>query len=155
MKQERIVVFLDLLGFKSIISEDHVAALSLLENFNTILHTKISDSSTLNKKKYSSPIFTKLIEQVDIDSFIYFIPMSDSIFIVADDADKLVKQLSTFLLESFLFTSHFYSTAKEGTDPTQVSITSGSASSDQVTDEVISWPQPYLEVVFLMLKQKS
>lgn len=42
------------------------------------------------------------------DSFEHLIPMSDSVFIVSEQPDKVVEQLSTFLASCFLYVAANY-----------------------------------------------
>lgn len=95
---KKIVVFLDLLGFSQATSkkESIDVALTKIQNFNEAINESIAD--------YRSGCITgNFFYDIYITSFEYFIPASDSIFIVASEqnANLFVKQLSHFLMRSY------------------------------------------------------
>ena len=108
MKKKYAVIYLDLLGFKSFSSEDSEAALEMLRDFHTVLETtrhmkQIQPLSSIQDEREK-----RLAERNASDSFNYFFPMSDSIFILSEEPDRVVGQLSRFLSKSFLFGGYDY-----------------------------------------------
>ena len=96
-----VVIFLDLLGFKSFTNDDSSAALRMLEDFNSVLSLRRQIASMKPLPNLPKELANPLPERTSLDSFKYFIPMSDSVFILSDEPNKLAVQLSTFLLDSF------------------------------------------------------
>ena len=108
MKKKCAVIYLDLLGFKDYIDEDHDAAIEIVRNFYDVLETRRMNERSQPLSSLSEGRVKRLAERHASDSFNYFIPMSDSVFILSEDPDRVAAQLSTFLLESFLFVAHAY-----------------------------------------------
>lgn len=98
-----ICTFLDLLGFSNYTKENIEDALNLINNYHTILNTNYT---MFNK-------FTSLKT---------FLPCSDSIFIVAEDINLFIPQLSDFLIDCFIYTSHAYRYPKDIKEPTKVTM---------------------------------
>ena len=108
MKKKYAVIYLDLLGFRDHVGEDYEAATDLLSNFHDVLETRRRNERLQPLSSLSEGPVKRLAERHASDSFNYFIPMSDSVFILSEDPDRVAAQLSTFLLESFLFVAHAY-----------------------------------------------
>lgn len=87
-------------------------------NYNTILNSKISDGNAHPIDSYPKEL-QEIAKRTAIDSFEYFIPFSDSIFIVSDNVSTFITQLSSFVYNCFNFTSHFYLDPKDISDPTK------------------------------------
>jgi len=97
---KRAVAYLDILGFTNFIKQDVIGGAELLEAYQT----QIDFRRWEDKQKYNhSEKYKELIDKWGIDSFEYYIPFSDSIFLISNNPDKFVKQLSTFIIESFLY----------------------------------------------------
>lgn len=118
---ERIVAFLDLLGFKEFMSQDKEGAIRLLWNYETILASKEIEDKIHPVESYQKEL-QKLAEKRSASSFEYFLPFSDSLIITSREevADVFLKQLGDFILATFLFTTREYT--KEG-HPTIVDVT--------------------------------
>lgn len=97
------IAFLDILGFSDYVNEDLNGALRLLENYNFQINFLINEDLT----SYDDDI-KKIAEKFHINSFDYFIPFSDSIFIVASNPDLMIAQISNFLISCYMFTSREY-----------------------------------------------
>ena len=88
-KMKKICCFIDILGFKEAVNNN--SAFDLLENYQGTFEIAEIINSIFNGNKYTS--------------FCDFIPMSDSLFITGEDTNLFLKDLSTFLAETFLYTS--------------------------------------------------
>ncbi|WP_041502587.1 hypothetical protein [Sanguibacteroides justesenii] len=117
-EKDRIVAYIDLLAFSNHVRKNTGDAMMVFSNYNTILHSKIRDSIAHPVDSYSSEL-QELARNTSIDSFEYFIPFSDSIFIVSDDVNSFIPQLSSFVYGCFHITSHFYINPQDSSDPTK------------------------------------
>lgn len=115
---EKIVAFIDLLAFSNNVRKNTSDGMMAFSNYNTILHTKIRDGKMHPVDSYPEEL-KDLAKSTSIDSFEYFIPFSDSIFIVSNDANSFITQLCSFLYNCFHITSHFYVNPKDPSDPTK------------------------------------
>lgn len=104
---ENIVAYIDLLAFSNHVRENSGDALMAMNNYNTILSTKIRDE-LMNPVASYSPGLQEIAKMHSIDSFDYFLPFSDSVFLMSHDCNAFIKQLGSFVLQSFTITSHFY-----------------------------------------------
>ena len=86
---KKICCFIDILGFKEAVNNN--SAFDLLENYQGTFEIAEIINSIFNGNKYTS--------------FCDFIPMSDSLFITGKDTNLFLKDLSTFLAETFLYNS--------------------------------------------------
>jgi len=113
---ERFVVFLDLLGFATFMSHDKEGAIRLLWNYETILATKKIEDNLHPVTSYEQSL-QSLAEKRSINSFEYFLPFSDSLIVTstAEEADVFLKQIGSFILDSFLFTARAYKAGGEAT----------------------------------------
>lgn len=111
--KNNIVAFIDLLAFSNHIRENSSDALMTMSNYNTILSTKIRDEITHPVDSYP-PVLQELAKNHSIDSFDYFLPFSDSVFVMSSNCSDFIKQLGSFVLQSFTITSRFY---EEPIDP--------------------------------------
>lgn len=134
---EKIVAFIDLLAFSNNVRKNTGDGMMAFSNYNTILHSKIQDSIMHPIDSYPNEL-KELVKNTSIDSFEYFIPFSDSIFIVSNDANSLITQLSSFLYNCFHITSHFYINPKDPSDPTKGEMLSFALNDEgQITSSVI------------------
>lgn len=103
-----IVAYIDLLAFSNHLRENTNDALMAMMNYSTIMSTKIKDD--INNPVVSSypKELQELVAKNSLDSISYFIPFSDSIFLMSGDCNRFIKQLGDFVLKSFTFTADFY-----------------------------------------------
>ena len=120
MENGQIVTFLDLLAFSNHVRENTKDALSAFTTYKTILQTKIIDSTIHPPSSYPDSLTQDLATRSAIDSFNYFLPFSDSAFILADNPNLFLKQLGSFILHCFNFTSREYKKPKDPANPTKV-----------------------------------
>lgn len=120
---DRVVAFLDLLGFKNHVGENTDDALNLLRNYQAMVDDKLMDQiNHRNEEPYETQGQRELATSRLIDSFIYFIPSSDSVFIIADDPNLFLRQISNFILSCFIVTYNEYRNPIDPTNPTKVEI---------------------------------
>ena len=117
-KSNKIVAFIDLLAFSNNVRKNTGDAMMVFSNYNAILHSKIREGIVHPVDSYPQELQERA-KNTAVDSFEYFIPFSDSIFIVSDDINSFIKQLSSFVYNCFHFTSHFYINPKDISDPTK------------------------------------
>lgn len=104
---ENIVAYIDLLAFSNHIRENTSDALMAMNNYNTILFSKIRDEIANPVSSYIKEL-QGLAKMHSIDSFDFFLPFSDSVFLMSSDCSSFIKQLGSFVLQSFTLTAHFY-----------------------------------------------
>src|SRR5579863_1477571 len=73
-----IVAYLDVLGFKAYTEEDFHGAVRLLGHQELILRQKIQDGQLHPPSVYPDPSLAALAQSHLVDSFKYFLPLSDS-----------------------------------------------------------------------------
>ncbi len=117
---DKLVTFIDLLGFSNISMSDTFGAQNLLWNSQQILEERLIDVKSHPIESYDNPSVRKLAEQTSLNSCEMFLPGSDSIFMVSDDATKFIPQLSHFLLSCFLFTASEYAHPSDPAQPHKV-----------------------------------
>lgn len=111
-----IVAYIDLLAFSNHVRENTSDALMAMNNYNTIISTKLRDE--LINLASSYPIeLQQLAKNHSIDSFDYFLPFSDSVFLMSSKCSSFIKQLGSFVLQSFTISSHFYSNPIDPSHP--------------------------------------
>jgi hypothetical protein len=104
----KVVAFVDMLGFKNyILKGDPTFAYMLLNDFHAQIQTRITDSSLRRAtgSDGNTRQTTLLREAYGIDSFEEFHPFSDSVFIASTNPDLFILQISTLLVDSFMFTA--------------------------------------------------
>lgn len=101
-----VVIFLDLLGFGSFSNEDSDAALRILEDFQEVLLVRRQTADLNLSIDVPEMLMDPAPNGTSLDSFEYFLPMSDSVFILSDEPDKVAAHLSTFLVDSFILRGH-------------------------------------------------
>lgn len=111
-----IVAYIDLLAFSNHLRENTRDALMAMNNYNTILSTKIWDEITNPVSSYSKEL-QELAKKHSIDSFNFFLPFSDSVFLMSNDCSSFIKQLGSFVLQSFTLTAHFYENPIDPSNP--------------------------------------
>ena len=120
MVNEQTVAFLDLLAFSNHVRENTKDALLAFTTYRSILETKITDDLVHPPTSYSNPILHDLATRHSVNSFNHFLPFSDSVFISSDEKDLFLKQLGSFVLHCFTFTSRQYQNPEDPSDPTKV-----------------------------------
>jgi hypothetical protein len=120
MANEQTVAFLDLLAFSNHVRENTKDALLAFTTYRTILETKITDDLVHPQTTYSNPILQDLATRRSVNSFNHFLPFSDSVFISSDETDLFLKQLGSFVLHCFTFTSRQYQNPEDPSNPTKV-----------------------------------
>jgi hypothetical protein len=97
LKNESYVAFLDLLGFRNQVNEDKDGAIKRLNKYTDVLGFK----AYWDSERACETELQETANTISINSFKQFIPFSDSIFIVSDDINLFIKQLSSFLCDCF------------------------------------------------------
>jgi len=100
---EKVVAYIDLLGFSEAVKSDLPGAVRLLQDYADAITVAVNDAVADTDNTLTDPESSRLMGLMTVDSFETMLPMSDSVFIVASDMSKFVMQLSHFLLECFRF----------------------------------------------------
>lgn len=107
----KIVAFIDLLGTKNRIGKsskgDSFDALRPIINYNHITFSKICEGIAHPSESYDKEL-QELAKINLIDSFEYFLPFSDSVFIMSNDCCSFIKQLGNYIFGLYNFTIDFY-----------------------------------------------
>src|SRR5690554_4420764 len=119
-QKDELVAYIDLLAFSNYIRENTQDALSAFTTYHNILKTKIIDNKTHPISSYQSQNLQELAKIQAVTSVDYFLPFSDSIFLKSADPNLFVKQISSFLVGCFIYTSHAYAHPENVTKPTEV-----------------------------------
>jgi hypothetical protein len=102
-----IVAYIDLLAFSTYVRDNTQSANLLINNYNEILRIMREDQIPYDQGLYDeTPELKKLAQRNLCDSFQYYIPFSDSIFIASHNVDSLLMQLSNFQLKCFRLTTN-------------------------------------------------
>ena len=120
MNKEQAVAFLDLLAFSNHVRENTQDAFMTFTTYRTILETKITDDLVHPPASYSNAILQDIATRSSVNSFNHFLPFSDSVFISSDDPNLFLKQLGSFILHCFTFTSRQYQNPEDPSNPTKV-----------------------------------
>ncbi|MHB1664244.1 MAG: hypothetical protein ACYCT7_03135 [bacterium] len=120
----KIITFLDILGFSNYIKNNIAGAVNLISDYSTIIKIKIADNRNHPSSSYNDKDLSLSAENHLVDSFEYFLPCSDSIFIISNSPDKFLKQLSLFLIDSFLIDGYYFKNSENPNDPTDITIKS-------------------------------
>lgn len=113
----KVVAYLDLLGFSEAVFNSIEDAVMTLTSFNAILETGYRDMK-LHPSVNADPLLKELAKRTSIDSFESFLPFSDSVFATSNDCSNFLMQLGHFVYSSFLFTAHIYAHPANPDDPT-------------------------------------
>lgn len=111
-----IVAYIDLLAFSNYLRENTSDALMAMNNYNTILSTKIRDEITNPVSSYPKEL-QELAKIHSIDSFDFFLPFSDSVFLMSSNCSSFIKQLGSFILQSFTLTADIYTHPVDSSNP--------------------------------------
>jgi hypothetical protein len=117
---EQAVAFLDLLAFSNHVRENTKDAFLAFTTYRTILETKITDDLLHPPVSYSNPILQDIAHRSSINSFNNFLPFSDSIFVSSDNPNLFLKQLGSFVLHCFTFTSRPLQNPDDPSNPTKI-----------------------------------
>lgn len=120
MNENQVVAFLDLLAFSNHVRENTKDALMTFNNYQAILGVKKIDEQIFSSSIKNNPIIEKLAKQNLVSTFNYFLPFSDSIFITSNNPNLFLKQLGSFILNCFTFTSYHYYNPDDPSNPTIV-----------------------------------
>lgn len=112
----KAVAYLDLLGFKDAVMRNADEALLMLQSYNSILHIGIMDSQLHPSEGYE-PQLRELAKRNSTESFLDFLPFSDSIFVTSENCSDFLLQLGAFLEKSFHFTAQVYAHPENKQDP--------------------------------------
>ncbi|MBR5959261.1 MAG: hypothetical protein IKZ99_12930 [Salinivirgaceae bacterium] len=109
----KIVAFIDLLGTKDRYNNDIPIdeALTPIDSYNTILSQKLNEYLINPPDTYEEEL-QESAKMRYVDSFDYFLPASDSIFLMSRDCNSFIKQLGNFVLDSFILTAGYYRNSK-------------------------------------------
>jgi hypothetical protein len=119
MSEKKIVAYLDLLAMSSFVRENTEDALKVFNNYFAILNVKLNDSIINPTPAYNNQLENIALNN-SVSSFENFIPFSDSIFISSSNPNIFLKQLGTFVLDCFTFTSDVYFNPDNPAKPTEV-----------------------------------
>lgn len=139
MPTQKCVAFLDILGFSSYIKNDTSGAINLLETANQVIKNRLIDPAS---STYNEPSLQNMAKIHSAESFEAYLPMSDSIFIIGQNPDDFVEQVSSFLCSCYRSTSRAYSHPEDEQNPIAVTMkvfktdTDGGFSS---FDETANW----------------
>ena len=108
-----IVAFIDLLGTTKRINENIPIdeALTPIDSYNTILGIKLNEYRINPPNEYEEE-FQVSAKMRSVDSFDFFLPASDSIFLMSRDCNSFIKQLGYFVLDSYTLTTGYYKDSK-------------------------------------------
>lgn len=120
MEKEKTVAFLDLLAFSNHVRKNTKDALLAFTTYRTILETKITDDFLHPPASYPNSILQEMAARNSVNSFNHFLPFSDSVFILSDETNFFLKQLGSFVLHCFTFTSNQYQKTADPSNPTKV-----------------------------------
>ena len=107
----KIVAFIDLLGTKNRIKKnskgDFFDALRPIINCNHITYSKIYEGIAHPSESYDKELRVSAKNNL-MDSFDFFLPFSDSIFIMSNDCCSFIKQLGNYIFGLYNSTIDFY-----------------------------------------------
>lgn len=109
-----VVAFIDLLGTKDRFNDKDIPieeALTPIDSYNTVLGIKLDEYKIHPPDRYEEEL-RESAKMRYVDSFDYFLPASDSIFIMSRDCNSFIKQLGNFVLDSFILTAGYYKDSK-------------------------------------------
>ena len=92
----------------------------LLDNYHSVIDAALRDATSVPQSAAQAPRVAPFQQAHLADSFDEFLPFSDSVFLVSQNADMFVQQVSHFLLGAFLTTGHAFAYPESEEDPTAV-----------------------------------
>mgnify|MGYP000912415007 CR=1 FL=1 len=135
----KCVAFIDILGFSSYIKNDTFGALDLLGTANQVIKTRLIDPAS---STHNEPSLQKIAKVHSAESFEAYLPMSDSIFIIGQNPNDFVEQVSSFLCSCYRLTSHAYSHPENESNPVTVTMKQVKIDADggfKTSDEIANW----------------
>ena len=117
-----IVAYLDVLGFSSYTEMDLAGAISVLSHQRNILDQKLVDGRDWPAASYKDPGLARVASAHLVDSFLHLLPGSDSTFLVSEEPDKFLCQLSNLLLECLQLVGDAYANTDTPQQPESVEI---------------------------------
>jgi hypothetical protein len=101
---DKIVAYLDLLGFSNFTQQDKLGAIRMLEDYLGVLDRKVIEADIHPSNSYPSEETKLLAKRKLIDTLSNLLPFSDSIIVTSEvkDPTLFLTQLGNFVLESFL-----------------------------------------------------
>jgi hypothetical protein len=144
-KPEKVVAFLDLLGFSEAVSGDLPGAVRLLQDYAGAITDALRDGTRKVEEtdESATPESRRLMELMTVNSFENLLPMSDSVFVVASDASKFILQLSHFLMTCFQFRLNAFANPEQTQNPMAVTTRAFLYSGEQSrmeTEQQRWWP---------------
>ncbi|MDD4773313.1 MAG: hypothetical protein PHZ09_06865, partial [Eubacteriales bacterium] len=139
MSIPKCVAYLDILGFSSYILKDTSGALNLLDTANQEIKTRLIDPAS---STYNEPSLQKMVKIHSAESFEAYLPMSDSIFIIGQNPNDFVEQVSSFLCSCYCSTSHVYSHPENESNPITVTMNQFKIDTDggfTTSDVIANW----------------
>lgn len=114
-----IVAYIDLLGTKRRMEESAEDALRPIYSYNNILIGNVCEEISHTTESYEKP-FQELAKINSINSFDYFLPFSDSIFIASYDCNSFIKQLGNYIFKLYYITRDLYNNPIDTSKPEKV-----------------------------------
>lgn len=144
---EKLVAFLDLLGFSEAVKSDLPGAVQLLQDCADAIRIAVDDAAPdADGSVSTNSEALRLMNSMEVTSFEDLLPMSDSIFIVASDASKFVMQLSHLLTECFGFRLNAFADPEHGGDPMAVTTKTVVLAGEQ--PQIETQPETWWPVLF-------
>jgi hypothetical protein len=132
-KDDKIIAFIDLLGFKNyLLKGNPLYAYILLNDFHSALAVKFQDQELPQRigHKITQEKTEFLNAAIGITSFDEYLPFSDSVFIASTNPDLFILQLSSLLLDAFMFTSDAFNRELTAEEITKVTVRYPAVNSD-------------------------
>ena len=96
----KCIAYLDMIGFGNLANLETGKAWDCLLDYQTICNISYNDKLS-NSKRLNHESSRASVEKNLVDSFEYFLPFSDSLFIQSSEADIFIRQISSFLFRCF------------------------------------------------------
>ena len=93
---QKVVAYIDLLGFSNCVMNNPEEAIMMLSHFNTILSTLNFEREVHPSEGYE-PSLQGLARRTSNESFEHFMPFSDSVFLASANCSDFVMQLGSFV----------------------------------------------------------
>ena len=116
------VAFLDVLGFSSYTEEDLAAAIGVLRHQQFILGEKLTNQLAYPPGIQDDARLRQVAEAHLVNSFLHFLPCSDSTFVVSEDAGKFLRQLSNLLIACLELVGEAYNEPENDARPEAVQV---------------------------------
>lgn len=120
-EQFKIVAYLDLLGFSNHVKKDSEAAARQLEDIHTVLGMELKLGMMHPVSSYLPELQESAKINASVTSIDYFLPFSDSVFLMSSDCNSFVLQLCNLIYEHFMFKADFYINPANISEPEKIS----------------------------------